>query len=352
VIAELDTCLLERTQGTADMVTSRPAAENHRNRNSGSSAVKDRSAAFVSTCEQSPIPDVVLQRTQAVLEQELDFVPNPEFNKRKTQKQVADQLVALSSIVDQIPDPEEKLPSHLNRICSTPLLTPEQETQAFHCMNYLKFRFNRLRSRLSRQSPDVKLLEEAESTLQQALALRDLIIRANLRLVVSVTRKFVTPQLAFDDLFSDGVVALMNAAEKFDFDRGYRFSTYAYYSISRSLYRFIKLQRRNRWQSDILEQTLESQESPDEYVWTQTHWDHLNHELEEMLGQLDQREEWIIRQRFAFAGEGKTPTYKVLAERLGICNERVRQLEKRALHKLRSLSEDGRFSEILDALNL
>ena len=292
------------------------------------------------------------QRIQAVLEQELDFVPNAEFSKRKTHKLVQERLQELAPLQSLLVNPDEKLPSHLNRICSTPLLTPEQEADCCLVMNYLKFRFNRLRSKLSRQSPDQELLAEAEEALRQALALRDLIIRANLRLVVAVTRKFVTSQMVFDDLFSDGVVALMNATEKFDYDRGYRFSTYAYYSISRSLFRFIKTQRRNRWQTDLLEITLEAPEAPEEFVWTQSRWTQLSSDLEQMLGQLDQREEWIIRQRYAFAGEGKTPTYKVLAESLGICNERVRQLEKRALHKLRSLSEDGRFSDILEAMNL
>ena len=101
----------------------------------------------------------------------------------------------------------------------------------------------------------------------------------------------------------------------------------------------------------MLEQTLEMEDDPNG-GWNQENWDYVNNELDDMLQQLDRRERWIIRQRYAFEGQAKAPTYKVLAEKLGICNERVRQLEKRALGKLRNLSEDGRLGEILESLNL
>jgi len=288
-------------------------------------------------------------RAEAILKTEIDFVSNSFFAKRSAAKFFEQEEFD----IDQTPRPRSKsdgnIPTHLTRLCGTPLLTPEEEVSAFRRMNYLKFRFNRIRSKLNASTATATQVEEAESLLHQANSVRDLLIRANLRLVVSVARKFVTPQLTFDELFSDGVIALMNAVEKFDYDRGYRFSTYAYYSISRSLYRYIKVQRKNRIHSDVLEQVVEADDDGTT-GWNQENWNFVNEELDSMLDQLDQRERWIIRQRYAFDGDGKAPTYKVLAEKLGVCNERVRQLEKRALSKLRNLSDEGRFSEILDSL--
>ena len=65
-----------------------------------------------------------------------------------------------------------------------------------------------------------------------------------MRLVMSIVKKFVTPQHSFDDMLSDGICTLMQAVEKFDYDRGFRFSTYAYRSIARNAYRSVTTARK------------------------------------------------------------------------------------------------------------
>ena len=60
-----------------------------------------------------------------------------------------------------------------------------------------------------------------------------------MRLVISIVKKFVGPQHSFDDMLSDGTMSLMHAVDKFDYDRGFRFSTYAYRAIARNAYRSI-----------------------------------------------------------------------------------------------------------------
>ena len=106
-------------------------------------------------------------------------------------------------------------------------------------MNYLKFRANSLRSRLDPDRPDSEAVERCERLLKAANLLRDRIIRSNMRLVIAVVKKFVTPQHSFDDMLSDGMYSLMQAVEKFDYDRGFRFSTYAYRAIARNAYRTV-----------------------------------------------------------------------------------------------------------------
>lgn len=293
-----------------------------------------------------------LARAEVLLREEVDFVPNAFFKKKSAVRFFAQEQLDIEEFTADLPeDDSDRLPTHMTRLCNTPLLSPEQETAFFRRMNYAKFKLHQCRGRLDLDQLDTELIQAAEEFREESQRLRDIIIRANLRLVVSVTRKFVTTQLTFDELFSDGVLALMNAVEKFDYDRGYRFSTYAYYSISRSLYRLIKAQRRNRLHSDTLDQTLAAEETAGPGL-TQETWDFMSRELRDMLQHLDRRERWIIQQRYTLENDGKAPTYKVLAEKLGICNERVRQLEKRALQKLRQLSEDGRFNDVLDALDV
>lgn len=291
-------------------------------------------------------------RVRGLLEQEVDFVSNKFFSKRSAARFFEQELLDLSEYENgNAAEVIEKLPAHVSRLCQAPLLTPEQEVICFRRMNYLKFRLHQSRGLLNLDEPDEELVLAAEGFRDQALKLRDVIIRANLRLVVSVTRKFVTPQFTFDELFSEGVLALMNAVEKFDYDRGYRFSTYAYYSISRGMYRLIKALRKKCIVLDVLDQYVAAAESRGGELNPRL-WDDMSHELRDMLKHLDHRERWIIQQRFALDNKGKAPTYRMLAEQLGICNERVRQLEKRALSKLRVLSEDGRFNDVLDTLDI
>ena len=65
-----------------------------------------------------------------------------------------------------------------------------------------------------------------------------------MRLVIAIVKKFVTPKHSFDDLLSDGIVSLMQAVDKFDYSRGFRFSTYAYRAIARNAYRTITDQQK------------------------------------------------------------------------------------------------------------
>lgn len=305
----------------------------------------------VSPSLQADAP-LLRERVRRLLDQEVDFVSNKFFGRRSAARFFEQESLDLAEFENgNTAEVVEKLPAHVSRLCQAPLLTPEQEVRCFRRMNYLKFRLHQSRGQLNLDQPDEELVLAAEGFREQALKLRDVIIRANLRLVVSVTRKFVTPQFTFDELFSEGVLALMNAVEKFDYDRGYRFSTYAYYSISRGMYRLIKALRKKRILLDVLDQNVAAAESRGGEL-NSRQWDDMSQELRDMLKHLDHRERWIIQQRYALDDMGKAPTYRMLAEQLGICNERVRQLEKRALSKLRGLGEDGRFNEVLDTLDI
>ena len=127
------------------------------------------------------------------------------------------------------------LPPYLARLCDKQLLTADEERELFRRMNYLKFRAAQLREEIDVDRPRSQLLEEAEQCLTEAAAVRAHIVQSNARLVVAIVKKFVSPQHSFDELLSDGMLTLLNAAEKFDYDRGFRFSTYATRAIRRNL---------------------------------------------------------------------------------------------------------------------
>jgi RNA polymerase primary sigma factor len=240
--------------------------------------------------------------------------------------------------------PPHDLPAHLARLCESKLLTAEVERTLFQRMNYLKFRANAIRAQLDPKRPNRRALEKAESFLAQASAVRDTIIRANMRLVISIVKKFVGPQHSFDDMLSDGTMSLMQAVDKFDYARGFRFSTYAYRAITRNAYRSIMDQHKanSRFASGADESVFDVIDDRESGWISEQLWTRLRTQMAGLLDHLDRREQFIVRSRFALGAHRKVRTFQSLAEKLGISKERVRQLEQRAVEKLRKMAEEAK----------
>jgi RNA polymerase primary sigma factor len=138
--------------------------------------------------------------------------------------------------------------------------------------------------------------------------------------------------------------------DKFDYDRGFRFSTYAYRSIARHVYRSIAERQKefNRYAPDaedalFREPCEEGDSSMDEKTWST-----LRGLLSKMLHRLDKRERLIIRARYALGAHRKISTFQALADRLGVSKERVRQLEQRAMSKLQKMAEERNLNQLDD----
>ena len=167
---------------------------------------------------------------------------------------------------------------------------------------------------------------------------------------MSIARRFADARNGFDDLLSQGLASLMHSVEKFDYGRGYRFSTYATCAVRRDLYRQVMgrkkdLQRFTTGSTDFLTSCTD-EEKPEEGI-TEAGWEHLSESLKKMLTQLDERERFIVTYRFGLDESGKKSSYSRLGERLGISKERVRQLANRALDKLREIVPEYRLEALV-----
>ena len=89
-------------------------------------------------------------------------------------------------------------------------------------------------------------MDQIEKQYDEAVATKNQIIRANMRLVVSIAKRHVGPAENFFELVSDGNMSLMRAVEKFDFARGNKFSTYASWAIMKNFARTIPDEHRHR----------------------------------------------------------------------------------------------------------
>lgn len=229
----------------------------------------------------------------------------------------------------------------LDSALKVPLLSGKSEQHEFRRMNYFKYTANRLRSAINPQRPSKRNLSEIQRLLDEAAAARDRIVRANLRLVVANAGKYCSAGYGFEDLFSDGVLSLMEAIEKFDYSRGFRFSTYATHCIRRSFYRRIERQQKNRKRfqptsPEILYSAPDREASDDQQAMSdQLLFGQLAQTFQDCLSE---RERLIIEGRFGLGERTRPLTLVELSGELGICKERVRQVEHRAIEKLRTVA--------------
>jgi RNA polymerase sigma factor (sigma-70 family) len=298
---------------------------------------------FTCRSQQSTTRGNLSIRAAGLLQTEIDFIDNASFRERGAEDEILAAETKLHTDAGRSPAKSGEFPAHLARLCDADLLTAEQERGLFRRMNYLKFRANQLRSKLSLENPQEHRVSEIEALLNQARQTRDQIVQANMRLVIAIVKKFVAPGFSFDDLLSDGIMTLMHAVEKFDYDRGFRFSTYAYRSIARNAYRQImdrnkELSRYTAVPEEWIEGSLEEGGSAS---MDETTWETLRGSLTSFLGRLDERDQLIVRARYALGGHRKVQTFQSIADKLGISKERVRQLEQRAVARLRAMAGES-----------
>ena len=298
---------------------------------------------------RAPVSEALLSRAKQILDAEIDFIPNQSFLAADADEKIAKEDESICAEASRDAKIPRDLPGHLARLCEAKLLTAEEERRLFRRMNFLKFRADAVRSEIDPERPHAKKVEQVERFLAEAEAIRDRIVQSNMRLVMSVVKKFVTPQHSFDEMLSDGIYSLMQAAEKFDYARGFRFSTYAYRAIARNAYRKISdRQKENaRFTMNSEEVGFDVRDDGQSSSVHDEAWDRLRHLLSQMMDRLDRRERFIIRSRYALGAHRKVRTFQFLADKLGVSKERVRQLEQRAVGKLQALASEQSMDELV-----
>ena len=291
--------------------------------------------------------------TKRRLRQEIEFIGNPEFQEPGAGESIFDQPLDLgpreaSRGISTLRRSGVDLPVHLSRLCEAPLLKPDQERALFRRMNFLLHQAAIHRSLLNPERPSRRRLELIDQLVAMADWHRDRIVEANLRLVFSIVKKFVNPNNHFDDLLSDGIVALIRAVEKFDFDRGFRFSTYATQVVRRNAYRTVvtNQQERQKTMGGLQDMDFDITDDDRSSAISEKRWHELRSRLSVMLDELDRREKFIIRARFSLGSHRRVHTLQSLADRLGVSKERVRQLERRAMDKLRGMAGNVQLAEL------
>jgi len=279
---------------------------------------------------------ILAQRAEHTLQLPLDFIPNALFSRKSAESVVDQPYPGIDDPVKRVRRPNG-LPAYLASLYEVPLLTREQEVWLFRKYNFLKYKASQLREQLNPERPSTRLMDQIDKLYEEIVALKNRLVRSNLRLVVSIAKRRVAPGDNFFDLVSDGNMSLIRAVEKFDYSRGNKFSTYASWAIMKNYARTIpdEHKRRDRFRAadmDMLQSATDKR--ADEYQQRLAESDRMQ-QVGKFLGHLDSREQTIIIRRYGLDHEHEPQTLKEVGSALGVTKERVRQIEAKALEKLR-----------------
>lgn len=322
-------------------------------------------------------------KTEKFTSEEVETAENEEVSLDKMNEEPEDEDLILSV---QEPKTAENVSSvnaddsvkiYLQQIGKIPLLTGEQELEV---------------------AKNIKEQNDEHS--------KEILVNANLRLVVSIAKKYIGRGLSFLDLIQEGNMGLMKAAEKFDYAKGYKFSTYATWWIQQSITRAIAdksriirlpvhmietLSKIKKVTMDLTTETGkvpskeeiayrvgipvnkltslikaaqstisietpatakdessklgdfivdESTVSPD----TRVSQENLFEDIQKMLNQLSPKERDVLIMRYGLNDDGNRKTLEEIGSRYGVSRERIRQIENRAISKLKKLCKNNNLS--------
>lgn len=283
------------------------------------------------------------QRATSIMELPLEYIPNETFLKVSPEQ----ESEILGSVPEAIVPPRKLrapggLPTYLASLYDVQLLTREQEYHLFRKMNYLKYRASMLRETLVDAEPSASVMDEIEKLYHQSVEVKNQIVQANLRLVVSIAKRHMKSSDDFFSLISDGNMSLFRAVEKFDYARGNKFSTYASWAIMKNFARSIpdEFRHRDRFRTTGEEVFMLHQDTRADHYAEEVAQQQRQKQINRILNRLDYREQQIIIRRFGLDHSQEPLTLKEVGEELGVTKERIRQIEARALSKLRDAASD------------
>ncbi len=218
-------------------------------------------------------------------------------------------------------------------------LTADEEAALFRRMNYLKHRADRMRQVITRDYCPPDTLDAIERLLDDSTRLRNYLVQVFSKLAASVARQYANSEFRVDELLSEAHLTLLRCVEIFDVERGYRFSTYATNAIRHNLNRYISRQHKMRQATReyVATDGIAASESENPRRREREYTDRITR-ITKWIRQLDSREQTIVRSRFGLTQAPEKVTLQSLADQLGLSRERIRQLEIRAIEKLRGMA--------------
>ena len=290
------------------------------------------------------------RRAKVLLGKKIEFVASDEFLEQDVKARILARPLETSEPsvlrnVEPIKLAGSSISEYLHTLRDTPSLNREEEVELFRRYNYLKFLASQSRASIKLSHVSGTMIGQIESYLAQAEEIKRRLIESHLRLVVNVARKHTLSGANLLDLVSEGNISLMNAVEKFDYGRGYRFSTFVSWAIAKDYAHKIpdqigQLGKATKVSLANIHREMQTEDAADFVAIERAH-----QSLTQVIkNNLTEREQYVIMNRFGLVGppiKKQTKTLVQIGQELNLSKERIRQIELTALQKLRqSLSPE------------
>lgn len=303
----------------------------------------DEIATEFGRTEKSIYRIVTEVRAEMLVGEEIPYMDSEEFHRPGAESTILGDPPVVEKRSGKVKSPPG-LPTYLASLYTVPLLTREEEQYHFRKMNYLKFKAESLRRGINLKQPKVKDLDTLEELIQRAHEVKNFLIRSNLRLVVSIAKRHMTPTASFFEMVSDGNMSLIRAIEKFDYTKGNKFSTYATWAIMKNYARSIPAEstQHDRFRTGTDEVFMASPENRGSQYAEESANARQHEVIMSILKRLDERERNIIVYRYGLERGTEPETLEQVGSRLGVTKERIRQIESRAMQKIRKIAAEDK----------
>jgi len=292
-----------------------------------------------------PIPRALRERAEQILAEPYPFMDSESFKQRNLEA----QLFEFENGEPQLPLTDWYQPTReeiADQLKGTPqLMKGAEEKLMFLRFNFAKRKLNKLQAKAKREGLDKELAQQLVEWHRRFEHFREYLVRTNLALVLAMAKRVRLGDVDFAEVVSEGNMALMRAVDKFNVDKGFKFSTYACRAILKAFSRTAMKHSRHKTRFPVeFEPEMEKSDWNERKrdIVEEDCIDELKQIVERNLADLSDTEQTVIRRRFNWQQQEENPlTLEEVGKIIGVTKERVRQIQNKALLKIKSVMEDG-----------
>jgi RNA polymerase primary sigma factor len=291
----------------------------------------------------SAIPRPLRDRVETLLKENYAFMDSPVFRHKDIHHEL------FSAAQPELPPTSWYQPTRDDAVdhadAPPQLMSSAEERAMFYRFNYCKKRLSQLKRTIKLEGLTLSSAKQVEEWHKKFEYYHEYLVRTNLALVLAMAKRTRLGDVDFAEIVSEGNMALLRAVDKFNVDRGFKFSTYACRAILKAFSRTAMKASKHRTRFPVeFEPDLEKSDWQDKRrdAVEDDCIDELKAIVDRNLADLSNIEQTVIRRRFNWEQQDESRlTLEEVGQLIGVTKERVRQIQNKALAKIRTVMEDG-----------
>jgi RNA polymerase primary sigma factor len=294
---------------------------------------------------QAPVPRSTRERVTRLLEENYAYMDSPTFRRKHVEEELFTEDAERELPLTSWYQPTRVDLADLGYGSPPQLMKAPEERQMFLRFNYCKKRLLALQKEIRGEGLTLSRAQAFLDWHRKFEHFREYLVRTNLALVLAMAKRTRLGDVDFAEIVSEGNMALLRAVDKFSIDRGFKFSTYACRAILKGFSRTAMKASKHRTRFPV-----EFDSDMEHSDWADRRRDQIEDDcidelkaiVDRNLADLSSVEQTVIRRRFNWQQVEESPmTLEEVGKIIGVTKERVRQIQNKALAKIRLVMEDG-----------